>query len=153
MRSFLPQICIAMKTVLLKTPLVYSISHAKLTPWWALIWVNFDPIQEIGPKVGGWCSFKGGCFFTRLWYCRFWVWACVPTDAVSFSDAHFGIGADPIFLDEVGCSGSESLLIDCPRSSTISCYETYRYRSYYRWYYRWYYRQRSHGGAGVRCQG
>ena len=69
----------------------------------------------------------------------------MPTDAVSFSDAHFGVGAGPIFLDEVGCSGSESLLIDCPRSSTISCYETYRYR--------WYYRQRSHGGAGVRCQG
>ena len=28
------------------------ISHAKLAPGWALIPVNFDPIQEIGPKVG-----------------------------------------------------------------------------------------------------
>ena len=27
--------------------------HAKLAPGWALIRVNFDPIQEIGPKVGG----------------------------------------------------------------------------------------------------
>ena len=34
-----------------QTPWVYSISHVKLTPGWALIWVNFDPIQEIGPKV------------------------------------------------------------------------------------------------------
>ena len=26
--------------------------HAKLAPGWELIRVNFDPIQEIGPKVG-----------------------------------------------------------------------------------------------------
>ena len=26
--------------------------HAKLSPGWPLIQVNFDPIQEIGPKVG-----------------------------------------------------------------------------------------------------
>ena len=26
-------------------------------PGWALIRVNFDPIQEIGPKVGGWSLF------------------------------------------------------------------------------------------------
>ena len=31
--------------------------HAKLAPGWALIQVNFDPIQEIGPKVGGGHSF------------------------------------------------------------------------------------------------
>ena len=35
--------------------------HAKFTPGWVLIQVNFDPIQEIGPKVGGGHSFKGGC--------------------------------------------------------------------------------------------
>ena len=28
------------------------ISHAKVTAGWALIQANFDPIQEIGPKVG-----------------------------------------------------------------------------------------------------
>ena len=37
--------------------------HAKLTPGWALIQVNFDPIQEIGPKVGR--SFVSGPFLFR----------------------------------------------------------------------------------------
>ena len=51
-----------------------SISFAKLIPGWALIGrVNFDPIQEIGAKVGGGCSFEGGqsfmggYTFARLW--------------------------------------------------------------------------------------
>ena len=43
--------------------------HAKLTPGWVLIQVNFDPIQEIGPKVGGGRSFVSGPFFARL---RYW---------------------------------------------------------------------------------
>ena len=51
-----------------QTPQVNSISHAKLAaPEWALIQVKFDPIQEIGSKVGGGRSFEGGCSFTRLW--------------------------------------------------------------------------------------
>ena len=37
--------------------------HAKLAPEWALIRVNFDPIQEIGTKSGGGLSFVGGLFF------------------------------------------------------------------------------------------
>ena len=37
-----------------ETPHVHSISNAKLAPdpKWALIWVNFASIQEIGPKLG-----------------------------------------------------------------------------------------------------
>ena len=46
---------IALEAVLLKL-------HAKLAPGWVLIWVNIDPVQEIGSKVGG------GRSFTRLWY-------------------------------------------------------------------------------------
>ena len=46
----------------------------KLAPGWALIHVNFDFIQEIGPKVGGEHSFEGGhsfedgCSFANLRY-------------------------------------------------------------------------------------
>ena len=40
----------------------------KLAPGWAVIRVNFDPIQEIGPKVGGGCPFVSGPFFARLRY-------------------------------------------------------------------------------------
>ena len=42
--------------------------HVKLAPGWALIQVNFDPIQEIGPKVGSGRSFVSGPFFARLRY-------------------------------------------------------------------------------------
>ena len=38
----------------------------KAPPGWALIRVNFDSIQEIGPKVVGGHSFVSGRFFTRL---------------------------------------------------------------------------------------
>ena len=59
----------------------------------------------------------------------------IPTDAVAFGNAHFGAGTGTIFLDNVGCTGSEINLNDCSRSSSVSCF----------------------GGhsedAGVRCQG
>ena len=47
-----------MHTVLLKL-------HAKLAPGWALIRANFDPVQEIGRKVGGGRSFVSGPFFAH----------------------------------------------------------------------------------------
>ena len=59
----------------------------------------------------------------------------ILTDAVAFGSAHFGAGTGTIYLDGVGCTGSENNLIDCSRSSTVTCF----------------------GGhsqdAGVRCQG
>ena len=59
----------------------------------------------------------------------------VSTDAVAFSNAHFGAGTGAIYLDDVGCTGSETNLIDCSRSSTVRC-------------------SRGHlDDAGVRCQG
>ena len=61
LQSSSPQICIALEAALLKL-------LAKLAPRWVLIQVNFDPIQEIGSKVGGGCSFVSGRSFTRLWY-------------------------------------------------------------------------------------
>ena len=35
-----------------QTPQLHSISYMKLTPGWAVIRINFDLVQEIGPKVG-----------------------------------------------------------------------------------------------------
>ena len=57
------------------------------------------------------------------------------TDAVPFSRAHFGAGIGTIYLDNVGCTGSETRLIDCSRSSTVSCLSGHS------------------EDAGVRCQG
>ena len=57
------------------------------------------------------------------------------TDAIAFSNAHFGTGTGDIFLDGLGCTGSESSLLDCSKSSTITC--TYGHNE----------------DAGVRCHG
>ena len=57
------------------------------------------------------------------------------TDAVEFVSAHFGPGTGLIYLDSVGCSGSESRLIDCSRASVVSCFNAHL------------------EDAGVRCQG
>ena len=61
--------------------------------------------------------------------------AFIPTDAVAFSGAHFGVGVGTIYLDEVGCTGHEVQLILCPRSSSVVC------------------RYAHSEDAGVRCQG
>ena len=34
-------------------------------------------------------------------------------------DAHFGQGSDPIWMDDVGCSGSEMSLTDCPHRGFV----------------------------------
>ena len=59
----------------------------------------------------------------------------VPTGAVAFNAAHFGMGAGPVHFSSVGCTGSESNLINCSRSSFISCPGGHSW------------------DAGVRCQG
>ena len=63
-RSFLLQICIALKEYASQTPWLHSlVPRPKLAPGWAVIQANFDPIQEIGPKVWGGHSFNGGHSF------------------------------------------------------------------------------------------
>ena len=65
------------------------------------------------------------------------VYCCtlLSTDAVAFGSAHFGAGTGTIYLDGVSCTGSETNLIDCSRSPSISC-------------------SLGHSeDAGVRCQG
>ena len=44
------------------------------------------------------------------------------SDAVAFSNAHFGAGIGSTFLDEVICSGSELSLLSCTRASSVTCY-------------------------------
>ena len=66
------------------------------------------------------------------WHLFFPSINCFITDALAFSNAHFGSGSGSIFLDNVGCSGGESSLLDCYYvSSTCSHSED----------------------VGVRCQG
>ena len=67
MKFLTSDICIALEVVLLKTPVVCSISHVKLAPGWELIKKNFNPIQEVGPKVG--CGHS--CETIVLNLCRF----------------------------------------------------------------------------------
>ena len=59
----------------------------------------------------------------------------ITTDPVAFGSAHFGTGTGAIYFDEVGCTGNEANLIDCSRSSTVSCTSGHS------------------EDAGVRCQG
>ena len=59
----------------------------------------------------------------------------VSTGAVAFGGAHFGAGAGPIHLDDVGCSGSENHLINCSHANVNRCYYGHS------------------EDAGIRCQG
>ena len=60
--------------------------------------------------------------------------AFMHADAIGFSSAHFGVGVGTIYFDSVSCSGAEGRLIDCSRSSTVTCYNGHS------------------EDAGVRCQ-
>ena len=59
----------------------------------------------------------------------------MSTDAVAFSNAHFGAGIGSQFLDSVACVGSETMLMTCSSSSSIYCSNGH------------------YDDAGVRCQG
>ena len=56
-------------------------------------------------------------------------------DSLAFGTAHFGAGIGDIFLDGVGCTGSESSLLDCFRVTNVYC------------------RYGHNEDAGVRCHG
>ena len=59
----------------------------------------------------------------------------VSTDAMAFSNAHFGAGIGSQFLNSVACTGSETMLTSCSSSSNIYCSNGHS------------------DDAGVRCQG
>ena len=60
----------------------------------------------------------------------------ISTDAVAFLNSHFGAssGTRTVYFDEVQCTGRETNLTDCPRSTIVNCLSVHSY-------------------AGVRCQG
>ena len=60
--------------------------------------------------------------------------AFMHADAIGLSSAYFGEGVGTIHIDSVSCSGAEGQLIDCSRSSTVTCYNGHS------------------EDAGVRCQ-
>ena len=93
--------------------------------------------RQLGYSTQGMCRVQ---YTYSLLYC---VLACsnnicqlqaYTTGVIFYSSAHFGQGTGPILLDNLGCSGSESRLVECSYDShTADC---------------------SHSeDAGVRCQG
>lgn len=46
------------------------------------------------------------------------------TDAVAFSNSHFGSGSGAIHLDNVICAGTESTILDCTylSGSSVTCF-------------------------------
>ena len=44
----------------------------------------------------------------------------ISTDAVAFSNSHFGAGTGSIFLSSVGCSGTENGLLMCSHNTSTS---------------------------------
>ena len=56
MKYVLSQVCMVLGAMLFKLQVSF-IGHVKLIPGWVRIQVNFDPIQEIGPKGGDGYSF------------------------------------------------------------------------------------------------
>ena len=58
--KYLLQVCTVLGAVLLKPLTRERECTVLVTPGWVLTRMNFDPIQEIRPKVGGGHSFEGG---------------------------------------------------------------------------------------------
>ena len=44
----------------------------------------------------------------------------ICTGGIAYSNAHFGAGSGPIFLDDVQCTSSSSQLLECPSRPILS---------------------------------
>ena len=59
--------------------------------------------------------------FFFYYYFFLFIYFFLTSDAQAFSNAFYGQGSGPIYLDNVQCSGSELDLFDCPGDTTPSC--------------------------------
>ena len=53
-----------------------------------------------------------------------WIFYCYSSAYTYYSNAYYGQGTDPIWLDDLGCSGSELTLLQCSHNGLGShnCY-------------------------------
>jgi len=49
-------------------------------------------------------------------YIQLWLFYLLPkcTGGIAYSNAHFGAGSGPIYLDDVQCTSSSNQLLECP---------------------------------------
>ena len=57
----------------------------------------------------------------RLQNCTYHLIYIIFTGAVAYRSAYFGLGSDPIVLNNVACTGNESSLFDCVYSPAHNC--------------------------------
>jgi len=82
-QSFLLQLCKALEAVLLK-------HHTKLAPRWPLNRVDFDTIQESGPKLGvGWGLFCELALFHKTTVCFLVVIMVIYISAINYRSWHY----------------------------------------------------------------
>ena len=67
--------------------------------------------------------------------CLYICTGIILLDGLAYGNAHFGAGIGMIYLNNVGCTGTETSLLQCSYTSASSC--TYAHSE----------------DAGVRCQG
>ena len=56
---------------------------------------------------------------TCILYC-YLTTVCLHSGGTAYSNAHFGAGSGPIFLDDVQCTSSSSQLLECPSRPILS---------------------------------
>lgn len=72
-------------------------------------------------EVRAGCNGEWGTVCDDLWDTRDAQVACrqlgYPTDgAIAYSNARFGVGTGEIYLDNLGCTGTEDGLVNCPNN-------------------------------------
>ena len=98
---------------------------------WNTLQANHNLAKSINIKkiVKAWRSKHAMFNILHVYYSNLHIFI----DSTAYSSAHFGQGIIPILMTNIGCSGSESRLVDCTYSSSTGGCKHYE-------------------DAGVRCQ-